>query len=123
MLDYPLSTNSIATPTKWESLVDLLKCQNCGSYQLQIQPSELVCASCRATYPLLGGAAIFRIPVESVEQLSQITLQELSQFWSNPESRQGVLWDSIISLPQSVQERFSAGFELTAIKPNNYLTK
>ena len=293
MLDYPLSTNSIATPTKWESLVDLLKCQNCGSDRLQVQPSELICGSCHATYPLLGGAAIFRTPVESVEvfpvehvsnqvsspifdwlssltgyslnigaggtlakiphcvemeysayrntdvvadahnlpfrdnmfevvvalnvfehlrnpnqaaqeifrvlkpggkvmihtaflqplheepvhfynatkygvmewfsafeikdcqvswnfnpaftlgwlahdllyyvsqssgeqiaqQLSQMTLQELSQFWSNPASRQGVLWDSIVNLPQSVQERFSAGFELTAIKPNNYLTK
>jgi O-antigen biosynthesis protein len=55
--------------------------------------------------------------------LSQMTLQELSQLWSNPETRQGISWDSLISLPQSVQERFSAGFELLAVKPRNSLNK
>jgi SAM-dependent methyltransferase len=56
---------------------------------------------------------------EASEKFSQMTLKDLSQFWSNPDARQGFLWDSLMSLPQSVQERFSAGFELVATKPHD----
>jgi len=55
---------------------------------------------------------------EAHQKLSEMTLKDLSQLWSNPEARSGFLWDSLMSLPQSVQERFSAGFELVAVKPN-----
>jgi hypothetical protein len=67
MIDYIFPNNPIIKSTKWESLVDLLKCQSCGSHQLRVQPSELVCSSCSATYPLLDGATIFRTPPESVK--------------------------------------------------------
>jgi hypothetical protein len=50
-----------------------------------------------------------------------MTLKELSQLWSNPDARSGFLWDSLMSLPQSVQERFSAGFELVAVKPDRFV--
>jgi SAM-dependent methyltransferase len=58
---------------------------------------------------------------EASRKLGNATLKDLSQLWSNPEKRSGFLWDSLMSLPQSVQERFAAGFELVAVKPNHRL--
>jgi SAM-dependent methyltransferase len=54
---------------------------------------------------------------EAAKLLSQTTLKEISQFWSNPSIRSGILWDALMNLPQPVQERFAAGFELIATKP------
>jgi glycosyltransferase involved in cell wall biosynthesis/SAM-dependent methyltransferase len=52
-----------------------------------------------------------------IEKISQITLEECSQIWADPSKRNGVLWDSLLNLPQATQERFSAGFEIQALKP------
>jgi predicted SAM-dependent methyltransferase/predicted RNA-binding Zn-ribbon protein involved in translation (DUF1610 family) len=56
---------------------------------------------------------------EAAQKIAQMTLQDIGQLWSNSEKRNGFLWDTLMDLPQSVQERFSAGFELTATKPSN----
>ena len=54
-----------------------------------------------------------------IEQISQITLEECSQIWADPSKRTGLLWDSLLNLPQATQERLSAGFEIQASKPIN----
>ncbi|EAW42963.1 glycosyltransferase [Nodularia spumigena] len=50
--------------------------------------------------------------------LSKTTLQDWSEIWADPDKRDGLLWDSLLRLPQSSQEKFSAGFELQASKPS-----
>ncbi|MBE9200214.1 MULTISPECIES: glycosyltransferase [unclassified Nodularia (in: cyanobacteria)] len=50
--------------------------------------------------------------------LSKTTLQDWSKIWADPDQRNGLLWDSLLNLPQSSQEKFSAGFELEASKPS-----
>ncbi len=55
-------------------------------------------------------------------KLAQTTLQNWSQIWTDPSKRNGLLWESLLNLPQSTQEKFSAGFEIQASKPINHQT-
>jgi hypothetical protein len=55
---------------------------------------------------------------EVSQKLAKVTLDDLRNLWVNPSSRTGFLWDCLMRLPQPIQERFSAGFELIATKPS-----
>jgi SAM-dependent methyltransferase len=52
---------------------------------------------------------------EAHRRLAQSTLESWSQGWPDA-TRRGALWDMLGSLPQAVQARFAAGFELDAVK-------
>lgn len=49
-------------------------------------------------------------------EISKMTLEECSEIWRNPNKRKGVLWECLLNLPQSTQEKFSAGFQIEVIK-------
>lgn len=51
------------------------------------------------------------------QKVARSTLSEWGELWANPAQRKGFLWETMYGLPQSVQERFAAGFELEATKP------
>lgn len=52
-------------------------------------------------------------------RLSNMTLDEFSRWWTDPESRRGPAWEVMMALPIDVQSRFSGGFELTARKQSD----
>jgi len=56
------------------------------------------------------------------EKLSKTTLDSWSKIWLNTSDRSGFLWDTLANLPQFMQERFSAGFEIKATKPVKQLS-
>ena len=49
--------------------------------------------------------------------LENSTLTEWLGFWADADARRGDLWQAVQSLPDEVQGRFSAGFQLEAVKP------
>lgn len=55
--------------------------------------------------------------LEASKKLAKTTLDDWSKVWSNPSDRSGFLWEILVNLPQSIQEKFSAGFEIKATKP------
>ena len=55
--------------------------------------------------------------LEASNKLAKTTLDDWSKIWSNPSDRSGFLWEILVNLPQSIQEKFSAGFEIKATKP------
>ncbi|MBW4443227.1 MAG: methyltransferase domain-containing protein [Plectolyngbya sp. WJT66-NPBG17] len=57
---------------------------------------------------------------ETKNKVAQSTLSEWRELWANPTQRKGFLWETMYGLPQPVQERFAAGFELEAVKPNGF---
>jgi SAM-dependent methyltransferase len=48
--------------------------------------------------------------------LAKTTLADWARLWEDPSSRQGLLWEACRQLPQEIQEKISAGFELEAVK-------
>ena len=50
-------------------------------------------------------------------KVAKTTLKEWSILWSDVHQRKGWLWDLMRGLPEELQERLAAGFELEAIKP------
>jgi SAM-dependent methyltransferase len=63
-------------------------------------------------------AAKHHLGPEAHRQLAQSSLESWGQGWVDANQR-GALWEMLGSLPQAVQARFAAGFELDAIKPLN----
>ncbi|MFM7369735.1 MAG: glycosyltransferase, partial [Sphaerospermopsis kisseleviana] len=45
-------------------------------------------------------------------KLAKTTIKNWSEIWADPSKRNGLLWESMLNLEQSFQEKFSAGFEL-----------
>jgi SAM-dependent methyltransferase len=54
---------------------------------------------------------------ETRRKFNKTTLSDWSKVWADPAQRKGFLWETMMGLPQQVQERFAAGFELEATKP------
>lgn len=54
---------------------------------------------------------------ETREKLAQTTLEDCSTIWASEDNRTGFLWDTLVNLPQAIQEKFSAGFEVQLTKP------
>ncbi|BAZ80600.1 glycosyltransferase [Sphaerospermopsis kisseleviana CS-549] len=52
-------------------------------------------------------------------KLAKTTIKNWSEIWADPSKRNGLLWESMLNLEQSFQEKFSAGFELKARKPKD----
>ncbi|MBD2088488.1 methyltransferase domain-containing protein [Microcoleus sp. FACHB-1515] len=50
------------------------------------------------------------------ERLAQSSLADWSKIWRSEAARSGFLWTAALNLPQDIQERFAAGFELEAVK-------
>ncbi|MFM7426280.1 MAG: methyltransferase domain-containing protein [Elainella sp.] len=50
------------------------------------------------------------------QALAKTTLADWAKLWEDPNSRQGLLWEACRQLPQEIQEKISAGFELEAVK-------
>lgn len=51
------------------------------------------------------------------EKLAQTTLEDCRKIWGNEDNRTGFLWETLLNLPQAIQEKFSAGFEVELTKP------
>ena len=56
---------------------------------------------------------------DTYKKLAKTTLENWSKIWADSSKRNGFLWESMVNLDQSTQEKFSAGFELKASKPKN----
>ncbi len=54
---------------------------------------------------------------ETREKLAQTTLEDCRKIWGNEDNRTGFVWDTLVNLPQAIQEKFSAGFEVQLTKP------
>lgn len=54
---------------------------------------------------------------ETREKLAQTKLEDCRKIWGNEDNRTGFLWDTLVNLPQAIQEKFSAGFEVQLTKP------
>jgi uncharacterized protein YbaR (Trm112 family) len=53
----------------------------------------------------------------AMNKVEMSTLREWQRFWTDGDARQGDLWEAVQSLPEDIQKRFSAGFQLEAVKP------
>jgi len=51
-------------------------------------------------------------------KLASSTLAEWRLMWVDANARRGDLWDAVQSLPEEMQGRLSAGFQLEAVKPD-----
>lgn len=49
--------------------------------------------------------------------IGSATIDDLAKFWYDPESRHGLLWDTLQRLPDATQRILAAGFEITATRP------
>lgn len=54
---------------------------------------------------------------ETREKLAQTTLEDCRKLWGNENNRTGFLWDTLVNLPQAIQEKFAAGFKVQLTKP------
>ena len=52
-----------------------------------------------------------------MRRLEASTLAEWRRLWADADARKGELWEAVQALPEEVQRRFSAGFQLEATKP------
>ncbi len=50
-------------------------------------------------------------------KLAQTKLEDWSRLWLDEQNRNGFVWDTLINLPQNIQERYAAGFEVELTKP------
>lgn len=94
---------------KWFSEFDIQLCQVSENFNPAFTIAWLSSELLRVTGQIHGAAAS--------EQLGQTTLADWAKLWADPNSRTGFLWNANLSLPQEIQERFAAGFELEAVKP------
>jgi glycosyltransferase involved in cell wall biosynthesis/SAM-dependent methyltransferase len=51
------------------------------------------------------------------KKLSETKLSDWSKIWLNPGERSGFIWDTLSNLPEHIQEKYCAGFEINATKP------
>jgi SAM-dependent methyltransferase len=54
---------------------------------------------------------------DAAEALGSTTLDQWAAAWNDPSRRSGPAWETLRHLPQDVQKRFSAGFQLVATRP------
>lgn len=54
----------------------------------------------------------------AAELMKRSTLADWQRIWTDPTERSGSLWNLLEGLPEDVRKRFSAGFQLEAVKPS-----
>ncbi|MBD1837183.1 class I SAM-dependent methyltransferase [Coleofasciculus sp. FACHB-501] len=94
---------------QWFSRFDIELCQVSNNFSPALTLAWLA-------HDLLYFVESLSEPKEA-QALANTTLAQWRQLWTDENKRRGLLWDVIAKLPQSTQKRFSAGFELKAIKP------
>lgn len=94
---------------KWFSEFDIQLCQVSENFNPAFTIAWLSSELLRLTEQAHGA--------EVSERLKQTTIADWAKLWTNPESQTGLLWNANLNLPQELQERFAAGFELEAVKP------
>jgi SAM-dependent methyltransferase len=65
----------------------------------------------------LASDLLFFAGPDAARTLAGSRLEEWAEFWRDADRRAGPLWDVMTKLPDTVQRRLAAGFELRARKP------
>jgi SAM-dependent methyltransferase len=94
---------------KWFEAFDVRACRVSENFNPAYVLAWVGCDLLAAAGQHLGPAAR--------ERLAASTLGEWAAGWADPARRSGPLWEAIGKLPAEVQARFSAGFELDAMRP------
>jgi SAM-dependent methyltransferase/uncharacterized protein YbaR (Trm112 family) len=94
---------------KWFEAFDVRDCRVTDNFTPGYTLAWLACEILDAVARHLGP--------DAHDRLAAVTLAECGRGWTDHTFRPAALWDAVRQLPPAVQARFSAGFELDAVKP------